>query len=191
MSTDAFNTTEFDRLMEGVRAGSPEAARILHEQYESHVLRCVRRRMPEKIRSKFDSIDFTQAVWATFFGHLDEMKEFENSDALVAWLGRIASNKVIDETRRRMIYQKNNVNRECAIDDVHESESDTPGQVTPSQEAIANEQWLRMMADQPENHQQILKLKAQGNSNDEIARALGCNERTVRRVIRKLESRLG
>ena len=183
------NSKDFHELMREVRSGSSAAARELHQMYESHVLRYVRRRMPEQIRSKFDSIDFTQAVWATFFGNIDQAGEFKTPEAFVAWLGAVAQNKVIDETRRRLVYQKANVNREQAIG--NDSLREPPQQaVTPSQEAIANEQWSRITRTVPESHRQMLALKAQGNSNEEIARVLGCNERTVRRVIRKLESKL-
>src|SRR5262249_14283511 len=58
---------ELRGLMERIRAGSQEAARELCDRYGSHILRVVRRKLDKKLRSKFDSVDFLQSVWTSFF----------------------------------------------------------------------------------------------------------------------------
>ena len=61
----------------------------------------VRRQLPRLLRSRFDSLDFLQSVWGSFFRRVRSgPTEFEDSRHLVAFLARAAKNKVIDEYRR-------------------------------------------------------------------------------------------
>ena len=57
--------------------------------------------MPKLLRSRFDSLDFLQSVWGSFFRRMrTSPTDFEDSRHLVAFLARAAKNKVIDEYRR-------------------------------------------------------------------------------------------
>ena len=77
------------------------AARELLQRYEPEVRLVVRRQLPRLLRSRFDSLDFLQSVWGSFFRRMrDAPTEFEDSRHLVAFLARAAKNKVIDEYRR-------------------------------------------------------------------------------------------
>jgi DNA-directed RNA polymerase specialized sigma subunit, sigma24 homolog len=90
---------EFHSLMDRIRTGDQDAARLLLELYGPHILRVVRRHLSEKEQSKFDSIDFVQSVWAPFFRQPDCVHSFERPQDLVAFLVSIARNKVCDEMR--------------------------------------------------------------------------------------------
>ena len=71
------------------------------QRYEPEVRLVVRRQLPKLLRSRFDSLDFLQSVWGSFFRRMrDAPTEFEDSRHLVAFLARAAKNKVIDEYRR-------------------------------------------------------------------------------------------
>lgn len=183
---------DFATLMQRVRDGSEEAVRELLETYGNHIYRAVRRRLNQQLRSRFDSQDFVQAVWTSFFAHRSVVLNFAEPQALVAYLARIAGNKVIEQCRRRMSSQKDAVNREQSIESfsfagqVYLSSSDP----TASQVAIANEQWNRFVEGQPAHYQQMLELRSSGATFAEIAEATGMNERTVRRVIQKLSERI-
>src|SRR5262245_41197954 len=54
-------------LLERIRAGDEVAARELLARYEAQVRLVVRRQLPKLLRSRFDSLDFLQSVWASFF----------------------------------------------------------------------------------------------------------------------------
>ena len=56
-------------------------------------------------------------------------------------------------------------------------------QPSPSEVAVAEELWARLLRGLPEHHRQILELRRDGNTHQQIADRLGLNERTVRRVI--------
>jgi len=179
---------EFQQLLEGVREGDDAAARQLVERYGPHVLRVVRRRLDRSLRSKFDSADFLQAVWASFFAIPDQNFTFDESGALVAFLVTLARNKVVDAVRQRLRTQKYDVHRERDLDpEGPRRETALAGrEPTPSQIAIAREEWQRILQKQPAHYQGILHSRRQGQRPREIAEELGVSVKTVRRVIRKL-----
>ena len=103
---------DFATLMEQARAGSQSALRDLVSKYGAHVLRVVRQKLNKALRPKFDSQDFVQAVWASFFAVLPDRYSFDRPEDLVALLTEMARNKVVDAVRQRLLTQKYNVSRE-------------------------------------------------------------------------------
>src|SRR5438093_3787651 len=77
---------EFTALMERVRRGSNGAAEELVARYGAHILRVVRAKLSKKLRPKFDSADFVQSVWASFFGGGSDIQEIRQEDGLAAYL---------------------------------------------------------------------------------------------------------
>src|SRR3954468_10257310 len=90
------NPPRFAALLERVCAGSEEAAQEFLRTYGPPILRVVRRRLHQELRSKYDSIDFEQAVWASFFAQDLRAYKFAGQEALVSYLITLATNKVID-----------------------------------------------------------------------------------------------
>jgi RNA polymerase sigma-70 factor (ECF subfamily) len=178
---------EFATLMRRLEEGSADAARELFERYGPHIRRVVRRKLHQKLRSKFDSLDFVQDVWASFFAATDRPRRFEQPEALIAFLARVAHNKVVATFRQRFQTDKYNVNRERSLDSAVVGPTDLAArEPSPSQLAVAHEQWDRLLKGQPLHYQRILILLRQGKTHQEIARELDLNEKTVRRVIQKL-----
>src|SRR3954451_8653879 len=100
-----------------IQAGDEAAARELLTRYEAEVRLVVRRQLPRLLRSRFDSLDFLQSVWGSFFRRVRSgpgLAEFEDQRHLVAFLARAAKNKVIDEYRRAGS-QKQDMHREELI----------------------------------------------------------------------------
>ena len=96
--------------------GSEEAAWDLVSQYGEAIRRAVRRALNERMRSKFDSLDFVQIVWSSLFRVRDKLDRFECPEELTAYLVAMAQNKVGMEVRRRLMTQKYNVEHEESLD---------------------------------------------------------------------------
>src|SRR5262249_49017669 len=142
---------ELRLLMQRIRDGSQDAVQELCDRYGHHILRVVRRRLDRKLRAKFDSADFTQAVWTSFFVNPCHDFAFERPEELIAFLGQLAQDKLVDVLRQRYRTQKYNVNREHSLNGSAEEQAlrkEDPGP-TPSQLALAEEQWERLLKDQP------------------------------------------
>src|SRR5262249_15126713 len=150
-------------LMERLRDGCPQAARELFDRYGGHVRRVVRRKLSERLRSQYDSTDFAQAVWASFFttrGHYD----FTTPDALVAFLAGTALHKGAEAYRTGALTAKRDPRREHPLTTL-EGDTAVPAdrrQPTPSQLAVANEEWERLIRDQPVQYRTALLMLRQG-----------------------------
>jgi RNA polymerase sigma factor (sigma-70 family) len=186
MSAD--DALDFDELIQRVRAGSQEAAWELIRRYSSHVMRVIRRRLPDKLRSKFDSQDFVQSAWAALFEHRSRLGAFTDANDFVRFLAGIASNKVKMEVRRRFHSRKYDVRRERRLDDSATGlgERLSAREATPSAVAIARERWFQLLADQPAHYQRIIELRYAGLDIREIARKLSLHEGTIQRVLRRM-----
>jgi RNA polymerase sigma-70 factor (ECF subfamily) len=183
---------EFRDLLARIRAGSEEAAQQMLQRYGRHLLYIIRGRMHRKLRSKFDSLDFLQDVWASFFAHPPPQHAFDGPEAFIAFLTRLANNKVAEVTRQRLTGHKFNVNREHSLDGSARIEALrlVDPHAVPVEEVSTDEQWDRLLDTLPVRDQRILRLLRQGHSHLEIARHLGIHEKTVERLVRRIAWRL-
>ena len=169
-----------------IRAGDEEAARELLTRYEAEVRLVVRRQLPRILRSRFDSLDFLQSVWGSFFQRVRTgPTDFQDSRQLAAFLAWAARNKVIDEYRRSAS-QRKGLHREESLWLDGERPRDLPAATdTPSEVVQAREAYGRLRDLLPEDRREILELKAEGFSSKEIGERLGISERTVQRGARR------
>jgi RNA polymerase sigma factor (sigma-70 family) len=182
---------EIAGFLKRIQAGDEAAARELLTRYESEVRLVVRRQLPRLLRSRFDSLDFLQSVWGSFFRKVRSgPAEFEDSRHLVAFLARAAKNKVIDEYRRAGS-RKQDMRREEPLW-VDGRAKEVPAEIdSPSELAQAREVFGRLRALVPEDRRTIVELKAEGLSSRDIGERLGISERTVQRVLEDLRRRAG
>lgn len=176
---------QFDALMRDVMAGSEAAAQQLFKDYEPLLLHAIRRRLNKHIRSKFDSLDIAQDVWASFFAEIPEKRQFESPEHLMAFLTTLAKNKVVDTTRHTLMTQKRNPNREQSLDDSQRfDKANLAGpQATPSQIVMSQEEWSAFLRRQPLVYRRVFILMVEGKTATEIADELHIDAKTVRRIM--------
>jgi RNA polymerase sigma factor (sigma-70 family) len=178
---------DFRTLMRQISDGSEDAAWILVENYGELIRRAVRRVLNTRLRSKFDSLDFVQLVWSSFFRARNRLDRFERPEELAAFLMTIARNKVGMEIRRRLQTEKYNLNREQSLNEPSiVNRHITDPRPMPIDVAIAREQWNHFLSGQPNHYREIIKLRLQGRTHQDIAHLLKIDERTVRRFLNKL-----
>ncbi len=181
----------FQELLREAQAGSEEAAKELYETYVSHVVRCVRNRMWHRLRSKFDSQDFVQQVWASFFVGDTSLPDFQTPDDLIAYLMRLATNKVVMEGRRRR-QPKNDARLEELIDAGSNPRGPHPRTrlPTPSAVAVFREQYDHIVEQQQPETREVAELRYEGMTFGEIAEEMEIHESNARKAIRRLKKRV-
>jgi RNA polymerase sigma factor (sigma-70 family) len=179
---------DFHSLVCRVREGSEDAAWELVDQYGDSIRRAVRRALNERMRSKFDSLDFVQVVWNSLFRARDKLDRFDRPEELAAYLVTMARNKVGMEVRRRLMTEKYNVHHEQSLDQLRaRGGPDIPSrQASPVDIAVAREQWDRLLQDQPPHYRQIIHLRLQGHTYQSISEIVHLDECTVRRFLKRL-----
>jgi len=176
----------FRDLLQDVEAGSEDAIRRLLESHGGMVLRVVRARLNQLLRRQYDSEDFGQAVWASFFKHRDLVGRFNSIDDLAAFLRSMAANKVMYECRRRLKTQRYDRRRERAAESWGIASLDQLRTADPTPSAIVGAQdELEQFSDM---EQKLIRLRAAGGTHEEIAAALNIHPSTVRRILKKIQS---
>jgi RNA polymerase sigma factor (sigma-70 family) len=176
---------DFDCLMQSVCLGSEEAAWQIVDRYGEDIRQAVRRVLNYRLRPKFDSLDFVQLVWNSFFRVREKCDRFHRPEELVAYLLAMARNKVGMEIRRRLMSEKYNIRRELPFDVLRDEElwsHDPP----PMDVAVAQERWENMLKKQPSHYRKIIQLRLQGYTFQDIGKAVHLDERSVRRFLQKL-----
>ncbi|MDB5313629.1 MAG: polymerase sigma factor [Gemmataceae bacterium] len=175
----------FSQLIGQFQAGDHAALAALYAEYGGLVREAVRRRLPDRLRKEYDSLDFAQDVWASFC-HLPPGKHhFATPEDLGGFLVRVAHNKVIDVCRRRLGTQGYDVTREQPLVRAADG-ADVPvpdRQPTPSQWAIAAERWAEIAAALPAQHVAVIERLREGFTQQEVAAMAGITDRTVRRIV--------
>lgn len=178
-------STEFAELMERVLEGSQDAAWKLLEDYGPHVHRYVRRGLNQQLRSKFDSLDFAQVVWASIFREPERLRKLKTPDDLMAYLNAMARNKMVGEVRRRLVSQKYDISHDQEFNELDEVqvEARVRHDPTPSAIAVAHERWRQLVDNQPPLVRRIVEMRFMGATFSEIAAQLQIHERTARKTI--------
>jgi RNA polymerase sigma-70 factor (ECF subfamily) len=185
---------DFATLLNQARAGDEAAIGTLLKAFEEDVRMMVRARLPRVLRSQFDSMDFVQAVWKSVLADGGQVGDFANPAHFRGFLAGVARNKVF-EAHRRGTTRKFDLGREEPLyltKGSHEAPRDLPSDdPSPSQIAVADECWDRLVGGRTPQEAQVVDLRLQGLTFDEIARRIGLNERSVRRVIEAARKRVG
>lgn len=179
----------FDRLLRDWRAGSPAALGELLTAHTDAVRAAVRRRLPDRLRAEYDSLDFVQAVWASVADIPPDRHEFADRDALVGFLARVAEWKVVDAVRARFGTMRRDIRREERLPDDPDSGKAAvrdPGP-SPSQGAIGAERWDELLKAIPPGHRVIAEKLRDGYSHAEIAAAARVSVRTVERIVKRMK----
>ena len=173
------------RLLERIQNGDDEASAEIYSEYAPYLQMVVRRHMSRELQSKFDSVDVVQSVWADLLDGLRRGRwSFESPAHLRAFLVRSTRNRLVDYVRR---LEKTVANQTDVSD-----EQTIPGKsARPSAEARANEKWQKILGHCSPEHKQIVELRKDGHSINEIAEKTGYHPSSVRRILYELDAEVG
>ncbi len=172
-----------ERLLAQLGDGDVAAAEAVFRTYEPYLRKVVRRQLPGRLRARFDSIDVVQSVWADLLtGFRGAGWRFPSVAHLRAFLVRATRNRFIDRVRAH----------EAALrrEQLVPPDPSAASAAAPSDAAQAGELWERLLALCPPEHRDLLCLKRDGFSAEEIAARTGLHEGSVRRVLRTLARQL-
>ena len=180
------HSEDFGALFASAKDGCPEALGELFTRYSTRVQAVVSRRMMTQLRGQLDSVDCTQDVWLTLLKRSLTHLQFPDEQAFVAFLTRIAMNK-LGEVHLHRTTRKQDLKREERI-----VTTEPPARAaTVSQLAVAAEQWEKLAEGLPPAKLQMLELLRAGCTYGEIAQQLGVHPKTVQRLLQQLQPRTG
>ena len=157
-----------------------------------------RAQLASGLRRRVGADDVAQSACRTFLRRA-QIGEFELSDSEGLWglLCAITLTKVREQTRFHL-REKRGLHRE-----VHHAAGNAAGDSTggpsvffdrptaepsPDDAAEFTDQFTRLVESLDEEERQLVDLKLQQFTNDEIAERMGCSERTVRRILKRVQA---
>lgn len=178
----------FRELLDRLQDGDVTAAEELVSRYGPHICRAIRRRFrSRKMRILYSTEDCLQSVWQSVFAQMDRIAKLESPEHLMRYLTRIACNKLVDQNRH-LRAQRNDVDRECALQDSQTADRFKlvdPGP-SPSAQVAVQDEWEQRTQGLSSDRRTILELKVSGHTSEEIAERTSHSGRAVRRVLHQL-----
>jgi RNA polymerase sigma-70 factor, ECF subfamily len=167
------------------RQGDQDAARQIVERYIDRLLLLARRRISQRLASRVDAEDIVQSVFRTFFGRLkDGQFVFADQDDLCKLLVRITLHK----TLRQVAFHKaakRDPGMETDQGEHHREQllALLDAEPTPDATVAFLDQLEHFLGRLQPLERQILEMRLQGHSNEDIANKLGVYDRKIRRVV--------
>jgi RNA polymerase sigma factor (sigma-70 family) len=172
-----------DALLEKLCNGDMTAAEEAFVAYEPFLRKVVRKLLPQRVRSKFDSIDVVQSVWADVLnGFRQAGWRFKDAAHLRSFLVQVTRHRFIDQVR----HHRSALLREQPLTGTDPEQMPASKLPRPSEIVQADDLWRKMLSLCPPAHHEVLRLKRQGLTMDEIGALTGLHEGSVRRILRQL-----
>lgn len=177
-------------LVEQCRAGSDSAASELFNRYVSRLMAVARRRISERMNARVDPEDVVQSVFRTFFTRLKEDQfEIVGDDDLSKLLVRITLHKTLRQIAFHRAARRD-PNHEAPQGDVTRQDilQVMGKEPTPITVIAFMDQLDHFLNRLTPDEQQILTLRLQGYSTEEIAKQTNSYDRKIRRVLDRVKA---
>jgi RNA polymerase sigma-70 factor (ECF subfamily) len=185
----------FHECMARLRAGDEESARQVFERFAHRLVGLAAHRLPEALRPKVDPEDVVQSVFRSFFArHAAGQFHLEAWDGLWGLLAVLTARKCSGRLDHFLAACRD-VRREtkptpAAAGDSVSTWQPAAAAPSPAEAAILDETLGQALAAVKEAQRPIVLLRLQGFRESEIAAQVGCTERTVERVLKKVREHL-
>lgn len=176
-------------------AGNDEVVEEFWNLYGPNLQRLAKSRMSPGLQRRLGPEDVVQSVCRTFVRRA-QLGEFhlEDRDALWRLLCAITLTKVRQHARfhyrkRRGVNQEESVGHVKDVPREHREDRFASSEPTPDEAVAFAEQMQHLFDDLDEEERRLIQLKLDGVDPNEIAKALGCSKRTVRRLSLQVRTR--
>lgn len=162
----------FTEFIRRIRAGDQQAAADLVREYEPLIRREIRLHLEDRRLGRlFDSMDVCQSVLASFFIRTaNGQYDLDQPDQLIRLLATMARNKLASEARKQ---QRQKRDHRKVTSDSGELRQLAGRDATPSQVVAGRELLERVQAQLSDEEKQLVELRGQDKSWQEIADQLG------------------
>jgi RNA polymerase sigma factor (sigma-70 family) len=172
--------SRLDALLDRLCMGDTEAAELVYLAYEPMLRIVVRRMLPVRLRTRFDSADIVQSVWSDLLrGFREAGWRFADPEHLKAFLIKATRNHYLAEQRKHL----GHVDHERSLDAAEAGNWLRAKSPTPCDQARAAELWETILAHCAPKHRELLELRRQGFTFSEIALRTGYHPSSVRRIV--------
>lgn len=172
-------------LFEAWQQGDQSAARVLVRRYMVRLTALARSRLSRKLARRIDSEDIVMSVWRSFFAAAGRDQVVVPDDdnlwplLVTMTIRKLARQAAKHSAERRAMEREVNACPEGWAEIA-------AGDPTPAEAAALTDELERLMAKLERQDREILTRRLQGDRQSEIAKELGCSDRTVRRAMNRI-----
>ena len=185
---------KWDELINGLRDGDQQSCTDFWNNYGNQLQAVAQKQLSARLQRRVGSDDVVQSACRTFFRRISD-GQFDLPDADALW--RLMCAITLTKARRAArdhSRQKRGMNAEQYLDASGPDDDGrkfelTGGGQTPFDAVEFSDQMDQLLENLSPQECQVLDLKLQNHTNDEIAEMINCSERTVRRLTDKIRSR--
>jgi RNA polymerase sigma-70 factor (ECF subfamily) len=181
-------------LLERWRAGDEGAARQLFDRYVDQLMRIAQRHISERLGRRVSPEDIVQSVFRTFFVRAREGQfEASDPDGMCKLLARITVRKVLRQANHHRAAKRDVAKEASPVD------NDGPDPATELFDRGPTPDEVHAFVDQLEHflsrlgpqEREVLELRMQGCSPEEIAKRLGTYDRKIYRILERIRGLAG
>ncbi len=185
----------WQRLIQGLRTGDRQITQEFWETYGFALERLAEKHVPAGLRRRFGPEDVVQSVCRTFLRRM-RCGEFQVAGGGSLWrlLCAITLTKVREQARFHL-RKRRGIDREVALWQDPVDNDSTSGfqlksyQPTPAEATLFADQFQHLIAQLDDEERQVVEWKLQECTSEETAQHMGCSERTVRRILKRVQTR--
>jgi len=194
------NTVNFQtqRLVTLAKDGDQSALNKLFEVYNERILRIVRMRMGQELRSKQESMDIVQDAFISALRSLDNFT-YQNEGDFLRWVSKIVENRIRDNIEK-LHANKRDVRKEIPLSNTSATQDTFVGTFEPIDNTtpsliMSNGEGLNKLEKaiselKPEYREVIILTKIEGLSHKEVGEKLGKSPDAVRMLLTRAMSTL-
>jgi RNA polymerase sigma factor (sigma-70 family) len=184
----------WQRMIAGLRDGDSAVLGDFCRHYGEMLHGLARKHLPRAIQRRVGPEDVVQSVCRTFLMRARRGEfQLNDSDDLWGLLCAITLTKVREQTRFHL-RQRRGLDREQVLTPAEDGSGSGPQPVAagadPAEAAAFADCFQQLIAGLDEEERQVVDLKLQDCTQEEIAARLGCSERTVRRLLKRVQAHL-
>lgn len=197
MLNDQEPSTEesWEQLIDGFRSGDEQVLQQFYAKYGPLLHKIANNRQSPATHRRFDADDVVQSTFRTFFrrariGYF----QFEDNQRLWNLLCAITLTKLREKLRHHS-RQSRSIQREIHPDGESAGDGGAgDGYLMPSADRSAAavdfaDEFENVIGDLSDSERQLIELKLADRTNDEVAEVLGVSDRTVRRMLQRVQGR--
>ena len=179
------------RMFASFAAGSESAADRIFQRYVKRLSRLAHTRLTPRVAARVDPEDIVMSAWRSFFvGSRQNQFDVDRSGDLWALLARITLLKLYRAVERHTA-QKRSVDQEAPLaPDDRELGFGDDREPTPEEAVALSDYVEHLLQSLTPRDQRIAELRLQGELIEDIAIAVQCSEKTVRRSLQALRGKL-
>jgi RNA polymerase sigma-70 factor (ECF subfamily) len=176
-------------LVERWRKGDGDAAKLLFNRYSERLVELARHRIGQRLARRVDPEDVVQSVFRTFFKRAKDGRfSIEDPDDLAKLLVKITVHKTLRQVNHNKAAKRDLTLEASGGGDENQEMLAQVLNREPTPDAINTflDQLEHVFGQLDDQEKQILELRLENYSTEEIAKKLGTYDRKIRRVMERI-----